>query len=484
MFQMIYLTFTAPRADPAAFGVLTGNLKALLANKEALPDVAFKDALTAALTQDHLRARPLTPELVGQMNLEKSLAFYKDRFADASDFTFVFVGSFDVATMAPLVERYLGSLPALHRHEAARDVGIRPPTGVVEKQIVKGIEPRSQVGVVFTGPFENTEAHRLLVSTMAEMLSGNLHRTLREDLGGTYGVSVEPTFAARPVPEYRVTIGFACDPARLDALIAAAMAVIEEFKRTGPSSGQVADAASARLRELETSLQENVYLLNRILSKYANGEDVAEVFEPRALYDQLTAAAIRDAARQYPEHESLRAGDAPTGDAIARSDPRASHRRRQGIRGRSLRAEWPQLLPPLDERHGRVHRGLGLVAPALRRGRLHVERAPHARLGHVLGRRALPRLLGLQRLGEEHPRGRGVAGRNLWQELLEMRRQRERGRTTRAQIHQIGRQVERPRGLAHAARAGRMRAAPARLSASETAGRHRRVPPQCPPSRG
>ena len=52
------------------------------------------------------------------MNLDKSLAFYKDRFADASDFTFVFVGSFDLATMKPLVERYLASLPALHRNES------------------------------------------------------------------------------------------------------------------------------------------------------------------------------------------------------------------------------------------------------------------------------------------------------------------------------------------------------------------------------
>ena len=68
------------------------------------------------------------------MNLEKSLAFYKDRFADASDFTFVFVGSFDLPTIKPLVERYLGSLPALKRKEAGRDVGIRPPAGVVDKR--------------------------------------------------------------------------------------------------------------------------------------------------------------------------------------------------------------------------------------------------------------------------------------------------------------------------------------------------------------
>src|SRR5207237_5852527 len=123
-----------------------------LANQDALPDTAFDEALTAALTQDHPRAKPLKAADVDQMSLDKSLAFYKDRFADASDFTFVFVGTIDMEAMKPLVERYLGSLPALHRGEMPRDVGIRPPAGVVEKRVSKGVDPRSQVSVVFTGP--------------------------------------------------------------------------------------------------------------------------------------------------------------------------------------------------------------------------------------------------------------------------------------------------------------------------------------------
>src|SRR6185295_14186028 len=117
-------------------------------------DTAFEDALNAAVSQNHLRARPMSPALVAQLNLDSSLAFYKDRYADASDFTFVFVGSFDLPAIKPLVERYLGSLPSLHRKETGRDVGIRPPSGVVEKVVTKGSTPRSQVGVVFTGPFE------------------------------------------------------------------------------------------------------------------------------------------------------------------------------------------------------------------------------------------------------------------------------------------------------------------------------------------
>src|SRR5438093_12041668 len=96
--------------------------------------------------------------------------------------------------MKPLGERYLASLPALHRHETARDVGIHPPAGIVEKTVHRGLEPKSQVSIVFTGPFQNDELHRVVVRAMAETLNGNLHGVLRETLGGTYGVSVDSRF--------------------------------------------------------------------------------------------------------------------------------------------------------------------------------------------------------------------------------------------------------------------------------------------------
>ena len=299
MFQLIHLNFTAPRADRTAFSVLTANLKRMLANQEAEPDTVFERAVVSALTGDHPRAQPLTPAMVDQMSLDRSLAFYKERFADAGDFTFVFVGSFDLETMRPLVERYLASLPSLGRREAPRDVGIRPPQTVVRREVRKGVEPKSEVRIVFSGPFENTEANRLLVSTMAATLSGNLHRTLREDEGGTYGVSVEPVFGFRPVPEYRVSIAFGCDPARVDALVADAWRVIAAFKESGPSRGQLADGRLAAIRDLETNLQQNPYWLNRLSQAIARDEDMATAIDPRAVYDRLTVEAVRDAARRF-----------------------------------------------------------------------------------------------------------------------------------------------------------------------------------------
>ena len=299
MFQLVYLRFTAPRADPVAFGVLTERLKVTLASRAVMPDTVFDEALGAALSQNHVRAQPLTLASLNRMNLDASLAFYRDRFADASDFTFVFVGSFDLATLKPLVERYLASLPALHRNESPQDVGMVFPAGVVDEEVRSGIEPVSRVSIVFGGAFENDEMHRIVARTMAESLAGNLQRTLREDLGGTYGVSVAPSFTKRPREEYRLTISFACDPARTESLTRAAFQVIDQFKRNGPSAGQILDARTALIRDFEINSQRNAYLLNQILYKYEYGEDVTDIVNMRPFYDRLTASVVRDAARAY-----------------------------------------------------------------------------------------------------------------------------------------------------------------------------------------
>ncbi len=299
MFQLIYLTFTQPRPDAEAFRTALAQLNAALANRQALPEAAFEDALTAAVSQNHVRARPLTRDAVAHMSLDKSMAFYEDRFADASDFTFVFVGSFDLATIKPLVERYLGSLPSLHRKEAGRDVGIRPPGDVVETLVNKGTTPKSQVGVVFTGPFENNPRNRLIVRSMADTLAGNLQRVLREDLGGTYGVSVVPDFTKQPVEEYSVSIMFACDPARASDLVKALFAVVDDFKTRGPSAGQVADAQAALRRDLEIDSRQNSSILNTLAFAYQYDEPVPDVMTLRGLYDQLSVPLLRDAANTY-----------------------------------------------------------------------------------------------------------------------------------------------------------------------------------------
>jgi zinc protease len=299
MFQLIHLRFTQPRPDAEAFAVLAGRIKAVLANQSATPAFAFNAALESALRQDHPRVQPFTADDVDKIDFEKAVAFYRDRFADAGDFTFVFAGAFDLETMKPLVERYLGSLPSSGRTETWKDTGVRFATGVVERRVEKGIEPQSRAALVFTGPFEYDPTERVAIRALGDVLETRLRETLREDLGGTYGVSVSVRYAKIPVGEYALRIMFSADPARTDELLTAARAEIDLLRAEGPSDAQVADVKAKLSRDIETNLKENSFLVSQIAAKYQHGEDIASLFEIEDYYARLTPAAIQAAATQY-----------------------------------------------------------------------------------------------------------------------------------------------------------------------------------------
>jgi zinc protease len=299
MFQLIYLRFTQPRADATAFSVLTTQARTALANQTASPAFAFNEALTTILGQNHPRRRITTAATIDEWNLDKSLAFYKDRFADASGFTFVFVGSFDLPTMKPLVERYLGGLPSLHRNETWKDVGARLPAGVIEKRVEKGIEPRSQTEVVFHGPFEYDPTHRIALRAMTQILQTRLLETIREDLGGTYSITAGGGGQKIPIQEYQISVQFGSDPQRTDGLVKSVFAEIEKLKTEGPTEKQLNDEKEALQREFETSSKQNGYLLTQIAGKYQIGEDVAGIWDAPELYRKLDAAAIQQAAKTY-----------------------------------------------------------------------------------------------------------------------------------------------------------------------------------------
>ncbi|MEO7192249.1 MAG: insulinase family protein [Vicinamibacterales bacterium] len=305
LFQMIYLTFTQPRVDPEIFKVILDQTRTALANQSARPEYAFGLALGSALSQDHPRARPMTLDLVNEMDLAKSVAFYKDRFADASDFTFVFVGSFDPAKLQPLVEQYIGSLPALHRQESWKDVGIRYPHTVVERRVEKGIEPKSQTATVFTGTFQYDQSHRTAIRAMAMALETRLRGALREELGGTYSVSVSAGYSKIPTPEYSVSINFGADPTRLNALAARVSTEIERLKTSGVTEQELSDVREALLREYEAGTKSNSYLMSNIAGRYQLGESLESFFTLDASYRSLTAATIQDAARTYLNPQSV-----------------------------------------------------------------------------------------------------------------------------------------------------------------------------------
>ena len=300
MLQLVHLRFTQPRVDNAAFAALAGQARGLLANQLASPDVVFDQAIDSALSGNSPRRQPETPATVEKWDMAKSLAFYKARFADASNFTFVFVGSFTPESIKPLVETYIASLPATRAKETWRDPGIVPPTGVVERTIQKGIAPKSQVALVFSGPFPYDERHLLAFRAMTLTLQSRLFDTIRQELGGTYSIEVSPEARKAPKPEYSVRIDWTSDPAQTASLVQRVFDEIEFVRRTTYQPGQVGRIRDALRREFERNSEDNGYLLNQIARRYADGEtaDLASIVNLQDRIAALTGEEIQEAARR------------------------------------------------------------------------------------------------------------------------------------------------------------------------------------------
>ncbi len=300
LFQLVYVYFTAARADSAAYQSFLQRLASVLSTFKENPESAFRDTVRVTMAQHHRRARPLSESTLNEMDLARSFSFFRDRYADASDFTFYLVGSFDPVEIKPLILRYLGALPGAHRVERAVDRGIRPPAGRVERAVYRGKEPKSRVQINLTGKAEWSNRNRRLLRTVTDILSIRLREILREDLGGVYGVNVSGAFSREPEQAYQVAITFGCDPARVDELTQTVYVEMDSLRTFGTTESYLNKAREATLRQHELGLRENGYWLGSLQFYDENGLDPDEIpAGATPFFESLSLDDVREAARRF-----------------------------------------------------------------------------------------------------------------------------------------------------------------------------------------
>ena len=300
LFQLIHLQFTAPRLDSTAFRAFSNQVLPQLENRGSSPEEVFGDTVQVTMSQGHVRGRPITPAVFREVDIAKSYAFFRDRFADAGDFTFLFVGNVSTDSLKPLVEKYLATLPSTGRKETWKPVTPTMPRGVITKTVRKGTEPKATTIMAFTGPFAYTPENRFLFRALTDVFQIKLNETLREQLGGTYSPSVGGAPTRVPHAEYMLRVDFESSPENVETLTRTVLALIDTLKTKGPSAADVEKVREQLIRTRETDLKTNGYWAGNIASRDQAGEDIAGLLEP---YDRmirsLTAAQVQQAARLY-----------------------------------------------------------------------------------------------------------------------------------------------------------------------------------------
>jgi len=299
MFQLIYQYFNASRSDTTAFLAYKARMEGWIENRTARPENVYRDSIQVTKSQHHFRARPWTMEMLNEMDLEKSHEIFKDRFSDAGDFTFFFVGNFDLNEIRPLVEKYLGSLPSTERNETWNDIDMKMPRGIVENFAKKGMEPKSMVHYSFNGDFNWSVKNRHVLKSLESVLEIKLREIMREDMGGTYGVWMWSVPKHFPREEYEFNIVFGCSPENVDTLSQALFTQIDSVQTHGIDIDYVSKVQEKQKQSREVDLKENKFWLDQLSSSYFHGLNPSGIIDYEVLVDDLSVESIQKAANDY-----------------------------------------------------------------------------------------------------------------------------------------------------------------------------------------
>lgn len=306
MLQLLSLRFGPTRLDTDLYQSFVSRSQDSARHAMAHPESIFSNAIQTTLFNGHPRVRLIpTPADLEQINLERMRSIYQERFASARGMTFILVGSFTLDAVRPLIARYLASLPTPPVPAQFVDLGIRPVTGVVKREVRAGTEPKATVSITYTGTAEYSETEQLRVQALVEVLNIKLIDELREKLTLIYGGGMGGGLLRAPYPHYQLGLSLPCAPENVDRVIAAAMGEIRKLQDEGVNPADLAKVQQNWHTTYRKSLRENAYWLGRLQASTLYGTDPATVLDYDRQVDAITPAEVQQAAQRYLRPDNL-----------------------------------------------------------------------------------------------------------------------------------------------------------------------------------
>ena len=292
MMQLTYLTFTAPRKDTEAFESFKNRMKAQLESAQANPLSSINDSLQKAMYNNHPRVVMMKPEMVDQIDYDRILEMYNDRFKDASDFTFYFVGNIDLETAKPLIAEYLGALPAINRKETFKDTKMSIRKGVYKNEYAKEQQtPTATIVFLYSGKAPYTLKNDILLSFATQVLDMVYTEEVREKEGGTYGVNCFGDLQKYPKEQLLLQIVFQTDPAKKDKLAGIVVDELKKLAAEGPSDAHLQKVKEYMLKKYADNQKENGYWMNNLNDYFYYGMDMTEGYTD--IVNSITAKDIQ-----------------------------------------------------------------------------------------------------------------------------------------------------------------------------------------------
>lgn len=300
MFQMIHLYFTKLDKDPEAFSSYISKQKAFLGNIQSNPNISFSIALGEFLNEGNPRYTGFPDEeKLDKANYNLAYKKYKERFANAGDFNFYFVGNVDEAKIAEYAKTYIASLPGNPNKEAYKVSSFRPKFGAHEFTYRKGTEPKSNVRLTFSGETKYNVKEARAMKVLGEILSIKLIEKLREEEGGVYGAGARGSISKLPYGRFSFSISFPCAPENAEKLATASIAELQKIIDKGPEASDLDKVKKALLLTRKEKLEQNRFWLSAIRNADYYKNDLDNIVNYETNINNLTVKDIHNVAKKY-----------------------------------------------------------------------------------------------------------------------------------------------------------------------------------------
>lgn len=291
MLQLTHLYFTAPREDENAYQYVMKSLKTEKENEALNPENAYSDSITTLLYAHNPRMVLSNLENLQKVDYASIQRIFKNRFSNPADFTFEFVGNIDEKSFKPMVEKYLGSLKTSKIRESWKDNNIRVQGGTLYKEIEKPLKVSKTSNFVrYTMNLPYNMENHVIMNAIGNILRLRYTATIREEEGGSYGVSSWGSISNKPLEEAGLTIYFDTDPKIYKHMLEIVHAEIKSLADNGPKADDLNKVKLNMMKQYSEDLSENSFWMNSISSYYRDNMNF--VTDYKKAVESLDSASI------------------------------------------------------------------------------------------------------------------------------------------------------------------------------------------------
>lgn len=302
LFQIIHAYFTDLNYDPAAFDGFKQKMESYLKNISSNPNAYFEQEYLSFINKNNPRYLGIPNEATWRQT-DYKLAYdkYKERFANAADFEFYFVGTIDDKAIEKFSCKYLASLPSnINKREKPIDTKYKWITGDLKKVVNKGLDSKSIVTINYYGDTKYSNKEALALKALGEILIIKLTEELRENESAVYsGIIAQGIINKIPAGKYNFEISFPCGSENVEKLTAAALNELQKIIDNGPIEKDLKKIKEAELLEYKKNSKENWFWLNNFTNSFVNGQSAEEIFKTEEKINKITAKDIQKVARKY-----------------------------------------------------------------------------------------------------------------------------------------------------------------------------------------